>query len=79
MKTQTAFRIDKTLLEKVKVKAKMANRSLNNYIEHLLYQDVGNVPNAITLKALEEVESNKELTSIKNLQEYKDSLLKSSK
>lgn len=78
MKIQTAFRIDKTLLELVKEKAKKANRSLNNYVEHLLYQDIGNVPNDTTIKAIEEVESNKELTTTKNLQEYKESLLKSS-
>ena len=77
MKTQTAFRIDTTLLEMVKEKAKSTNRSLNNYIEHLLYKDVGAIPNETTINALKETESDKELTSIKNLKEYKESLLKS--
>ncbi|WP_299670206.1 hypothetical protein [uncultured Polaribacter sp.] len=77
MKTQTAFRIDKTLLEMIKEKAKSSNRSLNNYIEHLLYKDVGNIPNKTTIDALEEVESTKELTSITNLNAYKEALLKS--
>ena len=77
MKTQTAFRIDKTLLEMVKEKAKSSNRSLNNYIEYLLYKDVGNVPNKKTIDALDEAKSNKELTLIKNLKEYKEALLSS--
>ncbi|WP_243765938.1 hypothetical protein [Polaribacter cellanae] len=77
MKTQTAFRIDKTLLEMIKEKAKSSNRSLNNYIEYLLYKDVGNIPNETTIEALEEVNSNKELPSITDLKAYKEELLKS--
>lgn len=77
MKTQTAFRIDKALLEIIKEKAKSSNRSLNNYIEYLLYKDVGNIPNETTIEALEEVNSNIELTSIKDLKAYKEELLKS--
>lgn len=76
MKTQTAFRIDKALLELIKEKAKSTNRSLNNYVEYLLYQDVGKIPNDKTIKAIEEVESGKELTTIENLKKYKKSLLK---
>ncbi|WP_026776898.1 hypothetical protein [Polaribacter sp. Hel_I_88] len=76
MKTQTAFRIDEVLLEMIKEKAKSTNRSLNNYVEYLLYQDVGKIPNEKTVKALKEVESDKELTTIKNLKKYKESLLK---
>ena len=76
MKTQTAFRIDEALLEMIKEKAKSTNRSLNNYVEYLLYQDVGKIPNNKTVKAIEEVESNKELTTIENLKKYKESLMK---
>lgn len=76
MKTQTAFRIDKTLLELIKEKAKSTNRSLNNYVEYLFYQDVGKIPNDKTIKSIEEVESGKELTTIENLKKYKKSLLK---
>ncbi|QTE24541.1 hypothetical protein J3359_15395 [Polaribacter cellanae] len=61
----------------IKEKAKSSNRSLNNYIEYLLYKDVGNIPNETTIEALEEVNSNKELPSITDLKAYKEELLKS--
>lgn len=79
MKTQTAFRIDKTLLELVKEKAKSTNRSLNNYVEYLLYKDVGKIPNETTVKAIEDAQNSENVTPIKNLKEYKESLLKSLK
>lgn len=53
-KVQTAFRLDKTLLERVKEKAKAQHRSLNNYVEVLLLKDVGHLPNVETKKAIEE-------------------------
>lgn len=67
MKTQTAFRIDKTLLELVKEKAKSTNRSLNNYVEYLLYKDVGKIPNETTTKAIEDAQSGKGLEPITDL------------
>ena len=70
MKVQTAFRIEEALLELVKEKAKGANRSLSNYVEHLLYQDVGNIPNQTTIDAIEEAHNDKNLTTIDNLDEY---------
>lgn len=76
MKTKTAFGIDKNLLELIKEKAKSTNRSLNNYVEYVLYQDVGKVPNDKTRKAIEEVQSSAELTTIENLKKYKEFLLK---
>lgn len=74
MKTQTAFRIDKTLLAMVKEKAKRSNRSLNNYVENLLYKDVGNVPNETTIEALKEAHSNKELETINDLNSWLDKI-----
>ena len=74
VKTKTAFGIDKNLLELIKEKAKSTNRSLNNYVEYVLYQDVGKVPNDKTRKAIEEVQSSAELTTIENLKKYKESL-----
>lgn len=62
---QVAFRFDEALLELVKEKAKAERRSLNNYIENLLYQVVGDIPNETTLKALKEANSN-------NLEEIED-------
>lgn len=53
-KIQTAVRLHKDLIEALKEKAKADNRSLNNYIEKLLYQDVGYMPNQNTKAALEE-------------------------
>ena len=35
-KIQTAFRFDKDLINRLKVKAKKENRSLNNYVETIL-------------------------------------------
>lgn len=74
MKTQTAFRIDKTLLAMVKEKAKRSNRSLNNYVENLLYKDVGNVPNETTIEALKEAHSSKELETINDLNCWLDKI-----
>lgn len=41
-RTQTAFRIKNGLLERLKWKAKKANKSLNSYVEDLIEEDVGN-------------------------------------
>lgn len=54
---QFAFRFDEELIDLVKEKAKSQRRSLNNYIEFLLFKDVGYIPNGETVKAIEEVRS----------------------
>ena len=54
---QFAFRFDEEMIDLVKEKAKSQRRSLNNYIEFLLFKDVGYIPNAETVKAIEEVRS----------------------
>jgi hypothetical protein len=54
---QFAFRFDEELIDLIKEKAKSQRRSLNNYIEFLLFKDVGYIPNAETVKAIEEVRS----------------------
>lgn len=76
MKVQTALRFDKDLLELVKEKAKAQKRSLNNYIEYLLYKEVGNIPNEETLKAIEDAHSDVGLTKVEDYQKWRDSLLK---
>lgn len=76
MKVQTAFRIDRDLLELVKEKAKAQNRSLNNYIEYLLYQEVGNIPNEETQKAIEDAHNEVNLTKVENYDKWKESLLR---
>jgi len=54
---QFAFRFDEELIDLIKEKAKSQRRSLNNYIEFLLFKDVGYIPNAETVKAIEDVRS----------------------
>jgi len=74
MKTQTALRFDPDLLELVKEKAKAQKRSLNNYIEYLLYKDVGDIPNEETIKAIDQASSDKNLETIENLDDFLNAL-----
>jgi len=74
MKIQTAFRFDEELLELVKEKAKSQKRSLNNYIEYLLYRDVGNIPNEETVKAIEDARNNINLEVIEDLDTFLENL-----
>ena len=67
MKVQTAFRLDEELIERIKEKAKAQKRSLNNYVEYLLYKDVGDIPNESTEAALEEARLGENLESIDDL------------
>lgn len=52
-----SFRLNVDLLEELKRKAASANRSLNNYVESVLLDDVYNEPNEETRAAIEEVKS----------------------
>lgn len=74
MKVQTALRFDKELLEIIKEKAAAERRSLNNYIEYLLYREVGDIPNAETKKAIDEARNSKSLESINDLDQFLDDL-----
>ena len=67
IKVQTPLRFNKELLKLIKEKAKAEKRSLNNYIEYLLYKDVGNIPNEETIKAIKEARSAKNLEPITDL------------
>lgn len=60
-KVQTAFRFDKELISRLKVKAKKENRSLNNYVETVLMDIVYDEPNEETIAAINEVRSGKPL------------------
>lgn len=73
MKVQTAFRLDKELLERIKEKAKAQKRSLNNYVEYLLYRDVGDIPNEATEKAIEDARR-RDLEAIDDLDAFLDRL-----
>ena len=76
MKVQTALRFDKDLLELVKEKAKSQKRSLNNYIEFLLYREVGNIPSKETRQAIHEAHNDINLTRIDNLDKFLDDVMK---
>ena len=61
---QTAFRLRKDLLDKIKKDAAKENRSVNNYVETLLLDAVYREPNEETLAAIREVESSTELETL---------------
>lgn len=73
-KVQTAFRFDEELIELVKEKAKAEHRSLNNYIEYLLFKDVGNIPNEETKKAIADAREVKNLEIIEDLDSFLESI-----
>ena len=60
-KVQTAFRFEKELIRRLKIKAKKENRSLNNYVETILMDVVYDEPNEETIAAINEVKRGKEL------------------
>ena len=72
-KIQTAVRLDKDLVEALKERAKADKRSLNNYIEKLLYQNVGNIPNETTRSAIKEAQEGN-LKRIENLDDWLEKL-----
>lgn len=74
MKVQTALRFDEELLKMIKAKAKAQRRSLNNYIENLLYQEVGNIPNEETIKAIYEANNSNDLSPIEDLDKFLEEL-----
>lgn len=73
-KIQTAFRFDEELIELVKEKAKAQHRSLNNYIEFLLFKDVGNIPNEETKRAVSDAREGKNLEEVKDLDSFLESI-----
>ena len=58
---QTAFRLRKDLLERLKIEARKENRSLNNYVESVLMDVVYKIPNDETLAAMKEAKEEKSL------------------
>ncbi len=63
-KVQTAFRFRKDLLERLKIRARKENRSLNNYIETILMDVTYNQPNDETIAAIKEAKSGKNLKKL---------------
>ena len=70
-KRQTAFRFSEDLIEKLKIKAKRENRSLNNYVEKVLMDDVYGNPNEVTLAAMQEAKEGKDLETL-DLKKFKE-------
>lgn len=74
MKDQITLRFNRELLEILKEKAATENRSLNNYIEHLLYREMENIPNKETKKAIHEARNSINLQPIDELNKFLDDL-----
>ncbi|MGM1056447.1 MAG: TraY domain-containing protein [Bacteroidota bacterium] len=74
MKVQTAFRLDKELVDELKQQAKKNKRSLNNYVELILSKVVEKQPNDETIKALDEAMNSKELEPITDIDKFLDSI-----
>ena len=62
-KTTTSFRLDSQLLERLRALARRNNRSLNNYVETVLFDVAYHEPNDETIEAINEVRSGKKLDS----------------
>jgi hypothetical protein len=60
---QTSFRLSTDLLEQLKIEAKKANRSLNNYVECALMSIIYDKPNKETIDAINEVRSGKHMNN----------------
>ena len=76
-KKLTSIRLNKNLYKHLQKKAKAENRSVNNYIETLLFEaSEYEIPNAETLAAMQEIQDYKdgkiELNSIKSKKELSD-------
>lgn len=52
-----SFRLKADLIEELKIKAARANRSLNNYVESVLLDDVYDELNEVTKAAIEEAKN----------------------
>jgi len=61
---QTAFRLNKDLLNRLRMEAKKENRSLNNYVESTLMDVVYRTPNEETLEAIREAIEGKNLQTL---------------
>lgn len=70
MKIQTAFRLEKELVDQLKKEAKKEQRSLNNYVEFLLSQFVEKQPNEETVKAIQEALNTEDLEEIEDIDAF---------
>ena len=73
---QTAFRLDSSLLERLKAEARREHRSLNNIVEVLLYEALENRPNPETMEAIEEARSAKGKETFDSVESLMNELMK---
>lgn len=71
---QIVVGLEEDLLRILKEKAKADNRSLNNYIEKLLFQAVENIPNDTTKEAIKEARNTSDLERIEDGDNFYDTL-----
>ncbi|MCG2429966.1 hypothetical protein [Aequorivita xiaoshiensis] len=76
MRIQTAFRLDKELLDAAKKKAKSQKRSLNNYIEVLLHKDLENYLNNASNESNYDVENDADINAVQSYDKWIKSLKK---
>jgi hypothetical protein len=74
MKVQTAFRLDKQLIEDLKSEAKRHKRSLNNYVELVLSKIVEKKPNDETVQAINDALEDRNLGRINDVDDFLNSL-----
>lgn len=74
LKKPASFRLNADLLETLKMRAKAAHRSLNNYVECLLLDATYYEPNEETKAAIEEARSGKELEAFTSVDALLNSL-----
>lgn len=76
LKKTTSFRLPPFLLDTLKQRAKENNSSLNSYVVGLLSDMVCDKPNPVTMAAIEEARSGKELETLDldNFKQYVASL-----
>jgi len=74
MKVQTAFRLDKQLVEDLKNEAKRHKRSLNNYVELVLSKFVEKKPNDETVQAINDALNDQNLGSITDVDDFLSSI-----
>lgn len=76
MRVQTAFRLDKELLDAAKKKAKSQKRSLNNYIEVLLHKDLENYLNNVSEESNFDSEMDADINAVQSYDKWIKSLKK---
>lgn len=74
MKVQTAFRLEKQLVEALKHEAKRHKRSLNNYVELVLSKIVEKKPNDETVQAINDALKDQNLGRITDVDDFLSSV-----